>query len=311
MRIAVASGKGGTGKTTVSTSLALSLVGENRAERSDLPRSNPRLLFMDCDVEAPNAHLFLNPDFQVRIETGPSVPEVDEDACTYCGRCAEVCEFNAIAVVEEQVLTFPHLCHGCGSCTLNCPEDAISEVPRVMGVLEAGPTPDGLYFTRGIMNVGEAMAVPIIRELKKWDMGLGREETQGGMESIYWETVIVDVPPGTTCPVVEAVKGADFALLVTEPTPFGLHDLSLMVEVVSAMRIPAGVVLNRNGTGYNGIERFCKDADIPVMLRIPLDRRIAEGLARRKPLTAIYPEYRDLMRKMYGSMVNMVGGNLR
>ncbi len=311
MRIAVASGKGGTGKTTVSTGLALSLAGDNGAGRHDHSQSRSRLLFIDCDVEAPNAHLFLNPDFQVRIETGPSVPQVDGDACTYCGRCAEVCEFNAIAVVEEQVLTFPHLCHGCGSCALNCPEDAISEVPRAIGLLEAGPTPYGLYFTRGIMNVGEAMAVPIIRELKKWDVGPGREEDREGMDSDYWENVIIDVPPGTTCPVVEALQGVDFALLVAEPTPFGLHDLRLMVEVVSAMNIPAGVVLNRDGTGYEDLEQFCEDADLPVMLHIPLDRRIAEGLARREPLTTIYPEYQDRMREMYESIVKMVGRDLR
>ncbi len=311
MRIAVASGKGGTGKTTVSTALALSLAGEDSAGVGDLSRNGSRLLFIDCDVEAPNAHLFLNPDFQIRMETGPPVPEIDGDACTRCGRCAEVCEFNAIAVAGEQVLTFPQLCHGCGSCTLNCPEGAISEVPRVTGVLEAGPTPCGIHFARGVMNVGEAMAMPIIRELKKWDMGLGREEGREGMESARREIVIIDVPPGTACPVVEALKGADFALLVAEPTPFGLHDLRLMVEVVTAMRIPAGVVLNRDGTGYDGIKRFCESADLPVMLRIPLDRRIAEGLARRQPLTAVYPEYRDRMRGLYGRMVERAGGSLR
>lgn len=311
MRIAVASGKGGTGKTTVSTGLALSLAEADGEGKSDRARKGSRLLFIDCDVEAPNAHLFLNPDIQVRVKTGLSIPEIDGDACTYCGRCAEVCEFNAIAVVEEQVLTFPHLCHGCGSCTLNCPEDAVTEVTRTMGLLESGPAPSGLYFTRGVMNVGEAMAVPVIRALKKWDMGSGREAIRVGGAPGCWEDVIIDVPPGTTCPVVEAIQGVDFVLLVAEPTPFGLHDLRLMVEVVSAMKIPAGVVLNRDGTGYKDLEQFLEDAGIPVMLRIPLDRRIAEGLARRESLITICPEYRALMREMYVRMAEMVGRDIR
>ncbi|MCK4772677.1 MAG: ATP-binding protein [Candidatus Latescibacteria bacterium] len=311
MRIAVASGKGGTGKTTIATSLALSIAGGDQADDSEVAGPISRLLFLDCDVEAPNAHLFLNPHFRERVEVGLLVPEVDESLCTYCRRCAEVCEYNAIAVAEECVLIFPELCHGCGSCTLNCPEGAISEVPRVMGVLEAGPTPHGFQFARGLMNVGEAMAVPIIRALKKWDMGLDGENTQVEEGSVFWETIIVDVPPGTTCPVVEAVRGADFALLVTEPTPFGLHDLRLMVEVVSELGIPAGVVINRDGTGYEEMERFCKEADLPVMLRIPLEQRIAEGTARRKPLIFICPEYEKYLREMYERIIEIVKGAVR
>jgi MinD superfamily P-loop ATPase len=161
------------------------------------------------------------------------------------------------------------------------------------------------------MNVGEAMAVPIIRALKKWDMGLDGEKTQVEEGSVSWETIIVDVPPGTTCPVVEAVSGADFALLVTEPTPFGLHDLRLMVEVVSELGIPAGVVINRDGTGYEEMERFCKEADLPVMLRIPLEQRIAEGTARRKPLVSICPEYEKYLREMYERIIEIVKGAVR
>lgn len=286
MRIAVASGKGGTGKTTIATSLALSLDAATT-------------LVLDCDVEAPNAHLFLAPTFEWREEVGISIPQVDESQCTFCGRCAEVCQFHAIAVIGQKTLVFPELCHGCGSCTLVCPEGAISEKLDVMGILEAGPTPTGLYFARGVMNVGEPMAVPIIRHLKKWEMeGNGRRPIDKG-EVSGWETIIVDAPPGTSCPVVESVHGADFVLLVTEPTPFGLHDLRLMVEVVRELNIPTGVVINRDGIGDAQVDGFCAEAGLPVLMRIPLDREIGAGIAQGKPLVVIWPEYADRFREVY------------
>jgi len=276
MRIAVASGKGGTGKTTVATSLALSL-------------DAPQVRFLDCDVEAPNAHLFLSPAWEQREEVGILIPEVDEALCTFCGRCAEVCQFHAIAVIGKRTLVFPELCHGCGSCTLVCPEKAISERLDVMGVIESGPTPAGLSFAHGLMNVGEPMAVPIISQLKE----RGRHDA---------ETVIIDVPPGTSCPVVESVRGADFCLLVTEPTPFGLHDLKLMVEVLRELNIPAGVIINRDGVGDVGVEQFCTMTSLPILMRIPLDREIGEGIARGRPLVDIRPEYRKRFRQMYAQI---------
>jgi MinD superfamily P-loop ATPase len=293
MRIAVASGKGGTGKTTVATSLALALHAATT-------------LVLDCDVEAPNAHLFLASTFERRREVGILIPQVDESRCTSCGRCAEVCQFHAIAVIGHRTLVFPELCHGCGSCTLICPEQAISEELDVMGVLEAGPTPKGMYFARGVMNVGEPMAVPIIRQLKKWDVEAIQPSLFQSDETSRWRTIIMDAPPGTSCPVVESVHGADFVLLVTEPTPFGLHDLRLMVEVVRKLNIPAGVVVNRDGIGNAEVDHFCAQAGLPILMRIPLDRAIGAGVAQGKPLVVVRPEYADRFRDLYRRIQDIV-----
>jgi MinD superfamily P-loop ATPase len=282
MIIAVASGKGGTGKTTLATSLALALAPE-------IP-----LLFLDCDVEAPNAHLFLKPKFDQRVEATLMIPEVDETNCQLCGTCAQVCQYNAIAVVGQQVLVFAELCHGCGSCALNCPESAISEVPEVLGILESGHADGGIRFARGTLNIGKPMAVPVIRQLKRWQL------PHPG------ETVIVDVPPGTSCPVVEAIRGADFVLLVTEPTPFGLHDLKLARELTQELGLPAGVIINRDGIGDGGVDDFCASTGLPVLLRIPLDREIAEGLAQGKPLITLRPDYEALLRGVVKAISNQV-----
>lgn len=282
MIIAVASGKGGTGKTTVATSLALALVPE-------MP-----VLFLDCDVEAPNAHLFLMPEFDRRVEATLMIPEVDETGCQFCGTCAQVCQYNAIIVLGQQVLIFPELCHGCGSCALNCPEGAISEVPEGLGILESGHTDGGIRFARGTLNIGKPMAVPVIRQLKRW------QSPHPG------ETVIIDAPPGTSCPVVEAVRGADFVLLVTEPTPFGLHDLKLAYELTQELGLDAAVLINRDGIGDSGVDDFCAKTGLPVLLRIPLDRGIAEGLAQGKPLITLQPNYETLLRDVVKAISNQV-----
>ena len=255
MIIAVASGKGGTGKTTVATSLALAISG-----------SSPVIL--DCDVEAPNAHLFLKPQFDQRQQVSMLIPEVDEGRCTGCGRCAEVCQFHAIVVLAGKVLVFPELCHGCGSCGLNCLEEAILEVSRPLGVLEAGTAMDGIRFSHGVLNVGEPMAVPVIHQLKDW------KPFPNG------EVIIRDAPPGTSCPVVESIRGADFAILVTEPTPFGLHDLRLAAQLTRDLDLPAGVVVNRDGVGDAGVDETCRQEGLPIMMRIPLDRHIGEAIAQ-------------------------------
>ena len=298
MIIAVASGKGGTGKTTVAVDLALSIAaGTQGGAKSDL-------LFLDCDVEEPNAHLFLKHTVERREEAGILIPEVDYGKCTFCGRCAEVCAYHALAVVKQSVLVFPELCHGCGSCTLNCPEEAIHEVLNVTGVIEEGRT-GNIRFAHGILNIGEAMAVPVIRELKK---RIG-ESVAPSMESILRgaeglrigdHIVILDASPGTSCPVVETMRGADFVLMVTEPTPFGLHDLRLAVEVArDELGLPVGVVINRDGVGDQGVEDYCAAEGIPILMRIPLDRRIAEAYSEGVSMVEALPEYRVKFMQLY------------
>lgn len=288
MKLAIASGKGGTGKTTVAVSLALSL-----ADRAPL--------LVDCDVEEPNAALFLRPELTERQEVGQLVPAVNPERCTHCGRCAEVCQYHAIAVIGQQVLVFPELCHGCGSCARQCPERAIHEELDVLGTLERGRA-GAVEFAQGTLNVGEAMAVPVIRQLKQWAIPPNGDA----------RPVILDAPPGASCPVVETLRGTDAVLLVTEPTPFGLHDLRLAVQVareVGASRgtpLPVAVVVNRAGVGDGGVEAYCAAEGLPVLLHIPLERAIAEGSARGGTLVAIRPEYRPALAALWDALAAQV-----
>jgi MinD superfamily P-loop ATPase len=292
MIITVASGKGGTGKTTVAVSLALSLAESGNS-------ANP--LFLDCDVEEPNAALFLRPTIRERHEVGQMIPEVDLQKCIYCGRCAEVCQYNAIAVVGEKVLVFPELCHGCGSCTLNCPTEAIHEVLDVIGTIERGSN-GPVEFGQGTMNVGEPMAVPIIRQLKQWVI----PSNHGN------RPIILDASPGTACPVVESMRGADFVLMVTEPTPFGLHDLRLAVQVArDELGLPVGVAINRDGLGDQGVDEYCAAESIPVMMRIPLDRRVAEAYSDGGSLVRTLPEYREQFQDLYAAIERLVAEKSR
>jgi MinD superfamily P-loop ATPase len=279
MIISVASGKGGTGKTLVATSLALSL------------KDSHKVMLLDCDVEEPNTHVFLKPDIASSEAVLIPVPKVDEKKCTLCGKCAEVCAYNAIAVLGEHVLTFDQLCHGCGACSYLCPEKAISEEPRETGVVEWGQA-DGLEFVHGRLTVGEAMAPPAIRRVKEHINNEG--------------AVIIDVPPGTSCPVVEAVKDSDFCLLVTEPTPFGLNDLILAVETIRELNIPCGVVLNRAGVGDAKVEEYCRKENIPVLLTIPLDTEIARLYSKGVPLVEGMPQWKGSFRKLFDRIREIV-----
>ena len=287
MIITIASGKGGTGKTTVATSLALCLADSNH--------SNPPI-FLDCDVEAPNAHIFLKPSFEESIEVSIPIPKIDENTCTFCGVCADVCQYNAIAVLDNKVLVFPQLCHGCGLCTTQCPEKSITEIPKRIGIIEKGYTKNNILFYRGLMDIGEAMAIPIIRQLKK------------AIEPQDHRICIIDAPPGASCPVVESARKSDFILLVTEPTPFGLHDLKLAYQLTQELQIPAGVIINRYATNdYPELTNFCKENNLPIFMKIPFDRTIAEGISKGYPLIDIYPEYRDQFIALYNTIESIIG----
>jgi MinD superfamily P-loop ATPase len=266
MIISIASGKGGTGKTLVATSLALSLKDKQRVQ------------LLDCDVEEPNAHIFLKPVITGSEPVCIQIPKVDEKKCTYCGKCAEVCAYNAIAVLPRRVLVFAELCHGCGACSYLCPEKAISEEGRETGVVEWGNS-DGVEFVQGRLTVGEAMPSPVIRRVKEQAKADG--------------VVIIDVPPGTSCPVVESIKDSHFCLLVTEPTPFGLNDLILAVETVRELDIPLAVVLNRAGVGDNKVEEYCRKENIDILLTIPLDEEIARLYSRGVTLAEGIPQWKE------------------
>lgn len=280
MILAVASGKGGTGKTMISTSLAIAL-GNMGGESVG---------FLDCDVEEPNAGLFIKPEITKSREVTVTVPVVDEKKCTGCGLCAEVCEYNAIMVNRKakKVFTFPQLCHGCSACWILCPTGAISEGGRVIGVVEWGAA-NGIDFCDGRLRVGEAMSPPLIRAVK--------ERIRDGRDTI------LDCPPGTSCPVVTAVRGSDFCLLVTEPTPFGLNDLKLAVEMVRVLGIKAGVVINQADIGDSGVRDYCAREGLPILAEIPHDRKVAENYSRGVPAISIGKEYENIFSELWSSIL--------
>ncbi|MBM9514309.1 ATP-binding protein [Desulfogranum marinum] len=277
MIISVASGKGGTGKTTVSTNMALAIDRD--------------VNFLDCDVEEPNAHLFLNPEIEKSELVDTPVPKVNLELCNQCRKCMDICRFNAITVVGEKVLVFSELCHSCGGCMLVCPEGAITEIGRELGTIEYGKT-DHITFTHGKMRIGEAMSPPLIKEVRK---------------SVNPEDLtIIDAPPGTSCPVIAAINGVDFVLMVTEPTPFGLHDLKLAVEAVKLLGIPSGLVINRSDLGTRDVYDYAQEQNIPVLLEIPFDRKIAETYSRGKTIVEAMPEWTDKFQKLFYDIEQIV-----
>ena len=266
MRIAIASGKGGTGKTTVSTNLALAAA-----------RRGLRAVYVDCDVEEPNGQLFLKPQITSSRAVGRLYPNVDETRCTHCGLCDKICQFSAIVCVGQKVLVYPELCHSCGGCTLVCRSGAVTEAVEQMGTVSGGMA-GNLHFVGGTLRIGEAMSTPLVRQVE---------------DKIHNEDVaILDCPPGTSCPVIESVRGADLVLLVTEPTPFGLNDLRLAVDMVNALHLPLAVVVNRAGNGDRKTYDFCQIRGIPIWATIADDRRVAEAYSRGELAYNAVPEFR-------------------
>jgi MinD superfamily P-loop ATPase len=284
IKIAVASGKGGTGKTTIATSLAISL------------SSQMRVTYVDCDVEAPDGHIFLDPQILNSLSASIRIPEIDRDLCRHCGKCVEVCQFHALAKIGNQIMTFSQLCHGCGSCTLNCPHDAIKEVAHQIGRLEYGKVSTDLFFYQGILTISEPMATPVVRQLKQQIQPFGESSV-----------IIYDSPPGASCPVVETIRGSDFIILVTEPTPFGLHDLKQILGIAQQMKIPFGVVINRNGIGDTSLEDYLHLKGIPILMRIPFQREFAAGISAGNSLVSIYPSIKTEMIDMFQIIQKTMG----
>lgn len=270
MIISIASGKGGTGKTTVATNLAVALETE--------------VQLLDCDVEEPNVHLFIKPVIEETETVTVAVPEVDEEKCTLCSKCAEICQFRAIIVIGKTVLTFHELCHSCGGCLEVCPEKAITETTRELGVIEKGHK-NGIRFVHGRLRVGEAMSPPLIKKVKSF--------------TTNDKLSIIDSPPGTSCPVIAALKGSDFVLMVTEPTPFGLHDLKLAVEASKVLGIPRGLVINRSDIGDDQVRAYAEQENLPVLMEIPYDRRIAEAYSGGKLIVEVMPEWKEIFLELY------------
>jgi MinD superfamily P-loop ATPase len=274
MKIAVLSGKGGTGKTTVAASLAIAL---------------DSCQYIDCDVEEPNGAIFLKPEIEEIFPVKVKVPQVDSSACDGCGRCAQACQFHALAVVKGMVLQFQELCHHCGACMLVCRQNAIRESEREIGVIEADKEQ---RFLQGRLKIGEPVGVPIIRELKR------------RMRAAL--PVVLDCPPGAACAVVQAIHGCDYALLVTEPTPFGLHDLRIAIELVAKMGMPFGVVINKATEGCRMIREFCEQNGIAVLMEIPFSRAIAAAYSH-----GVLPVREDRkLRERFAKLFNQVKGAL-
>ena len=278
MKIAIASGKGGTGKTTIATNLAYFIA-----------QTGKQVQYLDCDAEEPNGHIFLKPDIEKTQTVTIGVPEVDTEKCNGCGKCGQLCQYSAIISLKEIVMTFDQLCHSCGGCMLVCPTGAITEKQKEIGVAEFG-TADGVTFGQGRLKIGDIHTPPLIKKVKE--------------NAIQQGIVIIDAPPGTSCPVIEAIKGSDFLLLVTEPTPFGLNDLKLAVSMVRELKIPFAVAVNRSEPDEKIINQYCNDEDIDIILEVPDDRRIAEAYSSGQMIVEALPEY----KKYFAQLANTIEG---
>jgi MinD superfamily P-loop ATPase len=276
MIVSVASGKGGTGKTSVAVNMALSV-------------GNVQLL--DCDVEEPNAHLLLHPDMHSTEPVYVLVPHINEELCLHCEECAKFCQYNALFASPEKILFFPELCHSCGGCTLSCPRQAITEEKRRIGALKFGSA-GNVELVYGELDVGEPMAVPLIKAVKK------QIEDD--------KNVIIDAPVGTSCPVIETVRETDFCVLVTEPTPFGLHDLKITVQVLRKMKVPFAVVVNRAGIGDKKVYTYCKEEKIPILLEIPYQRKIAELYSKGVPFSIEMPDWKEKFQTLFSEIRRLV-----
>lgn len=282
MKIVVASGKGGTGKTTIATNLACSIA-----------RTGKVVQYLDCDVEEPNGHIFLKPDIEQTQSVTIGVPEVNTELCNGCGSCGRLCQYSAIICLQDTAMTFDKLCHSCGGCMLVCPTGAITEKQKEIGFTDFGSA-NGVKFGQGRLNIGDIHTPSLIKWVKA--------------ESIDEGIVIIDAPPGTSCPVIEAVKGADYVLLVTEPTPFGLNDLKLAVDMVRELNIPFSVAINRSEPDEEMISRYCRDENIEIIFDMPDDRRIAEIYSVGKMIVDELPEYRESFAGLYESVLKRLRG---
>ena len=275
LKIAIASGKGGTGKTIISTNLAyyLSKLGKT-------------VQYLDCDVEEPNGHLFFHTDIINREDVTLAIPVVDPEKCDLCGACGSFCAFGAIALAGEQVLTFSQLCHSCGGCSLVCPQHAISETARSLGqTINASIKENPLLELRyGILNIGESMAVPVIKQVKHISSAA--------------DYMVIDCPPGTSCPVIESVTDADFVLLVTEPTPFGLNDLKLAVDMLGKLDLPFGIAINQIGLGDDRVQAYCRTENLSIVLEIPYSRKIAGFYSKGQLFLPELPEFNNLFENL-------------
>jgi len=281
MKIAVASGKGGTGKTTLATNLAYT-AGLN--ERN--------VTYLDCDVEEPNGAIFLKPTINKQEPIERLVPVIDKARCTFCGQCEQICQFSAVVLIKQSILIYPEMCHACGGCSLACPTGAVIEQAYQVGNLEIGRS-GNIDFIQGILNIGEMMSPPIIHAVRK--------------AAPKDQVTIIDAPPGTSCPMISAIQDVDYVVLITEPTPFGLHDLDLAVEAAEALRLPYGVVINQWDSNDEIITDYCQERKISILAKIPADRKIAEAYSRGKLIAQALPGYQDVFQQILRAIAERFG----